>query len=212
VENGKVISVDTTNVYVLYKNELVAYRYPVFTSLTSNSIRYKYFVTKRDSAFGYCYDDGNEKNIYTNKRFSYDEIVNQKTFINKVLAYEVFQNAAVRLLSARYNADSSELTEHYSVTAKTGNAEIATMHLLYTSHLEGINYTLSKPLDSIMQLKNTGRTLKLATVGIDHKPWYNEANKTLYSRRKTYYHLEEVLDFDREEAEKYFNRYQKAIQ
>ncbi|MDP5201020.1 hypothetical protein [Flavobacterium sp. DG2-3] len=106
----------------------------------------RYFLLKGKEKYGYYYDFLNTKN---GKRVSTDSILSKKAYYNQTF----FIPSIMQLISSKKDQNGYKLIEKYKCKSKVDHTYPDTMIVYYSNKMKGINFTLSKDLDSIKKMK-----------------------------------------------------------
>ena len=116
------------------------------SSIIDKKVINRYFLLKGKEKHGYYYDSLNAKN---GKRVSTDSILSKKAYYNQTF----FIPSIMQLISSKKNQNGYKLIEKYKCKSKVDHTYPDTMIVYYSNKMKGINFTLSKDLDSIKKMK-----------------------------------------------------------
>lgn len=155
MSSGKLLGYDTTVTQIVQKDDIVLYKILYkYDSLKLDTIisesRCHYIVYKRGDRFGYNYDIHKSSK---GQKVNLDSILKYEWFIQNKL-YPIFGSInEVKLLSTYKSSNSDTLKERYSIISKVNPGHSGLAFLEFCNSLNGINFSLSKELDSLKNMK-----------------------------------------------------------
>ncbi|URM38890.1 hypothetical protein [Flavobacterium anhuiense] len=116
------------------------------TAIIERKVINRYFLLKEKEKYGYYYDSLNAKN---SKKARTDSILGEKAYYNQTF----FVPSIMQLISSKKDQDGYILIEKYKCKSKIDHTYPDTTIVFYANKMKGINFTLSKDLDSIKKMK-----------------------------------------------------------
>jgi hypothetical protein len=195
---GVVQTYDTSTTIVYYYKDMSLYRLSYFYSeenegktIIDHELRYHYVVCKKDSLYGYDYDQHKspgKKRVLIDSAFAGEWAVQTKL-------YPMFEKNLPKLISTKKEATT--LIENYKLRDKTDSVYIADFTLKYTNAIKNIDLSICKEFDS---LKN----MKLYELSFFANPYYMKRFGIIKGRYYSYYHLKKIPVENQEKILHYF--------
>jgi len=206
-DKGNVMGYDTfsTNIYY-YKNQVLYYSSYHFDSTSNDSLltsetRYYYLVFTKGKTYGYQYDK--YKPVFE-KKVLIDSALRQE-WTSLIGFYPIFSESNLTQSLKNFNKDSGILNETYSFTAKSDTSKSGTCSLWFTKKINGIDFSLSKYLDSLNKMK-------LFKVRILNNPRYLKEYNITIDKIEQAFDLDEIPIKNEKELLYYFERDEKNNQ
>ena len=193
---------DTSIMRVYYFDQMSVWQLPVWLT-QENKIRYKYFISENDSAFGYMYEQRKWSGL--NKiRMSKTDFINGETWVKYISGYKIFQENVMTLLKSNVDSSTGELNEVYTGYSKKDTAGKGTCYYTYTNQMKHIPFSLSPQLDSIKQMK-------LTRIRIVSHPGYNKEHHVAMGEIDCIYTLKEITASKGHEVFSFIEQYQQDV-
>lgn len=198
---GKITGYDTSSIYIFNLEDLVLFKlHYSYDSLLKDSykteIRYHYFIYQKGKDYGYDYDRYKSKNGI---KISLDSILKSEWVINTKI-FPMFGNInEVALLTSYKSKNDDTLKESYFIKSKLNTNQSANIYLEYVKSLMNFEFSLSKELDSV-------KNMKLSKIRIINNPMKINDTFTI-SKFETYYEFQKYLIFNKEEIFKYIQMF-----
>ncbi|MBK7884726.1 MAG: hypothetical protein IPJ81_13795 [Chitinophagaceae bacterium] len=205
-KDGKVPKYDSNFVKIYYYKDMAMYHLGYHYSYTKNKVRLitedrdHFFIHKKGEVFGYDYDKNKSE---FGVKMPVDSLLN-KQWISVTQIYPmIFENSST-LVSSKWNLDSSILDEMYIYRSKQDTAMTGSVHLSFTNKMMDINYSMSKELDSM-------KNMKLYKAKLSQDSRYVNDFKVNLDEFHIIHGFEEVKITSPKEILAYFERYKKDI-
>ena len=164
-DNGQLVGLVDTLKIVYYEN-LVLFQIPYFDQLVNiitgksgnvigeklikDELRYKLFIYRKGSNYGFIYDSLNAKD---SQKLLVDSFLSDRTFQSMEIFSRFYKNSNDSLIETSTDSKNGSLTEKYLTKVKYDESYNDTSYLYYTNELNGIDFSFSKELDSIKNMK-----------------------------------------------------------
>jgi len=205
-KNGKFTIYDTLTIPIYYYQGLTAYKLiyrldslDSLGNLIGSQNRYHFFVYKKDDIFGYIYNSFDSK-VAT--KVSADSMLKHGIWCEANNLYSGFSQNIIQLVSTYSNKDSGTLHEFYVYRRKNDSTISGNFSLSFSDKIKGIEYSLSKELDSL-------KGMKLYNVKMEGHIQSQKKGKIVYDTLRTVDDLKEIVIKDSIEILQYFTRYKK---
>ncbi|MEO6540482.1 MAG: hypothetical protein ABIN74_05815 [Ferruginibacter sp.] len=205
-KNEKFTIYDTLSIPIYYYQGLIAYKLVYRLDSLDNSgnligsqNQYHFFIYKKGDVFGYFYDSFNSN--VTIKVLA-DSMLKHGIWCEVNNLYSGFIDNNIKLVARYKNKDSGTLHEFYVYSRKNDSTMNGTFSLSFSDKIKGIEYSLSKELDSL-------KGMKLYNVKMEGHIQYQKNGKIIYDTLRTVDDLKEIIVTDSEEILQYFTRYKK---
>ena len=205
-KNGKFTIYDTLTIPIYYYQGLTAYKLiyrldslDSLGNLARSQSKYHFFVYKKGDASGYYYDSFDSR-VAT--KVSADSMLKNGIWCEANNLYAGFSENIIQLVSKYSNKDSGTLHEFYTYRRKIDSTTSGNFSLSFSDKIRGIEYSLSKELDSL-------KGMKLYHVRMEGYTQYQKNGKTIYDTLRIVSDLREIANEDKEEILGCFTRYKK---
>lgn len=205
-KNGKFTIYDTLTIPIYYYQGLTAYKLihrldslDNLGNLIGSQNKYNFFVYKKGDVFGYIYDSFDPSVAI---KVSADSMLKHGIWCEANNLYSGFSENIIQLVATHSNKDSGTLHEFYLYQRNNDSTTNGNFSFSFSDKIKGIEYSLSKELDSI-------KGMKLYHVKMEGHVQYQREGKIIYDTLRTVDDLKEVVVKDSVEILKYFNRYKK---
>jgi hypothetical protein len=163
-ENGQLINLADT-IKIIYHENSILFLIPYFDQLINivtnksgdvlgeklikQELRYKLFIYRKGSVHGFMYDSLTAKN---GEKLSVDSLLSERSFQNMKF-FSVYKSSNDSLIETLTDSKKEFLTEKYLTKVKYDESYNDTTYLYYAKKLNGIDFSFSKELDSIKNMK-----------------------------------------------------------
>jgi len=188
------------NIY--YFDSLIMYQFRTAFDSSHNdsliSIGYhdNYFVFSKDSKYGYSYDPYHDQR--DNKLLSTDSMLNKHALQN--FRFQLIDST--KRITSHFDSANQILKEIFASPEEPSNKDTA--YFYYTNKLKDVNFSFSKELDSI-------KNMKLYKIRIINGKKYYEDQKISIPKRETTFELTKIPVTNSQQIFLYFDRYKKTI-
>lgn len=165
-------------------------------SLISIGYRDNYFVISKDSKYGYSYDPFNDQR--DNKLLLTDSMLNKHALQN----FRFHLINSTKRITSHFDSGNQILKEVFVSHEVPNNKD--TVCFYYTNKLKDVNFSFSKELDSI-------KNMKLYKIRLINGKRYYEEQKISIPERETTFELIKIPVRNSEQIFLYFDRYKKTI-
>lgn len=177
---------------ILYYSSYTFNLHTSFDAPPIQEIRYRYFVYTKGKSCGFVNDKYKSE---FNKRVAVDSMLKMEWTTQ--FGFYPF-NCNVVFISENKNANTGELHERYSFKGGNNNSMSGTIDLYFSSRLKISEFSLSKELDSM-------KNMKLYKVYIVNNSRFIKEHNITLDKIEQGWKLEEIPVSNREEILNYFN-------
>jgi len=202
-DNSTTIVGGTYDVYLYNDLEMYKLNYR-FDSMVNNELVFQeyrdyYFVSHRDSAYGYQYLIKPDKALFNNVRYKKDSLLKFKRFESDI--YDTLLNVKPDSVY-RKKEEIVKIYKNPPTVDTVQQVEKFDLYFYYTKKLKDIQETFSKKMDNEKGMKLVKIVVK-ASGG-----FYKEFNMT-FPPREHFLEMKEIVIENRDEVLKYFKRYKE---
>lgn len=199
---GNLRGYDTLSIKIFHKYRLVMYRFSydyihmIDDSVDKKEKRFDYIISRKGDSSGIHYDLNDS---ILKERVPVDSFINSR-WVRKFDLYQLLHDSTSALVSSVRKDHGNILEECYFLKGVKDTTRSGQVCLFYTTKLNGIEYSLSKELDSLKQMK-----LYKATI-VNNSRFLKQYNITM-DRIETYYQIQVDTTFDQEKILGLFERF-----
>src|SRR4030095_5053398 len=184
--DGELLNI-TDSFSVFYFKDLVLYKIPYklilenSKAIESIEVRFNYFIYRKNSEFGYYYDT---LKLIKEKRFSVDSFLTLKAF----RGFNFYDRKNDSIVGRRILLNG-DIVESYLPRIRYDQSYGDTTFLYYTDRFKGVDYSFSKELDSV-------KNLKVFKVRIAYASQFYTGYQFKFPKREYLFEMKEVASKD----------------